>query len=104
MNVQAGHATSSQFYTITTPTGVRHDPPPGRCWTYTAHRLAELDADGRIYWPRGGSGKPRLKRYQTEVTGLAPYTIWNAEEVGDTGSAKRALLGDFPELKAFDTP
>jgi adenine-specific DNA-methyltransferase len=104
MTVQAGHATASQFYTVTTPTGVRHEPPPGRCWTYTAERLAELDSDGRVYWPRNGDGKPRLKRYQTEVTGLAPFTIWSADEVGDTGSAKRALLSEFPHIQAFDTP
>lgn len=104
MNVQAGHATASQFYTLTTPTGAQHDPPPGRCWTYTKERLAELDADGRVYWPRGGDGKPRLKRYQSEVTGLAPFSLWTANEVGDTGAAKRALLGEFPGREAFDTP
>jgi adenine-specific DNA-methyltransferase len=104
MNVQAGHATASQFYIVTTPTGVRHDPPPGRCWTYTAERLAELDADGRVYWPRGGDGKPRLKRYQSEVAGLAPFTVWAADEVGDTASAKRSLLAEFPSLQPFDTP
>lgn len=104
MNVQAGHATQSQFYTVVTPTGVRHDPPPGRCWTYTAERLAELDAQGRVYWPRGGNGKPRFKRFQSEVTGLAPFTIWAADEVGDTGTAKRGLLAEFPGIQAFDTP
>jgi adenine-specific DNA-methyltransferase len=104
MNVQAGHATAAQFYTLTTPSGVRHDPPPGRCWTYTAKRLAELDADGRVYWPRGGDGKPRLKRYQYEVTGLAPFTIWTADEVGDNGSAKKGLLKEFHGIQAFDTP
>lgn len=104
MNVQAGHATASQFYTITTPTGVRHDPPPGRCWTYTAERLAELNSEARVYWPRGGHGKPRLKRFQSEVIGLAPFTIWTANEVGDTGSAKRGLLTEFAGLQAFDTP
>lgn len=104
MTVQAGHATASQFYTVVTPTGVRHDPPPGRCWTYTAERLAELHAAGLVYWPRCGNGKPRLKRFQSEVTGLAPFTIWNADEVGDTGSAKRALLTQFPDTQVFDTP
>jgi adenine-specific DNA-methyltransferase len=63
-----------------------------------------LDAAGRVYWPRGGDGKPRLKRYKSDVTGLAPFTIWTADEVGDTGSAKRALLREFPGLQAFDTP
>jgi adenine-specific DNA-methyltransferase len=104
MNVQAGHGTASQFYTVTTPTGVRHEPPAGRCWTYTAQRLAELDAQGRVYWPRSGDGKPRLKRFQSEVTGLAPFTIWSADEAGDTGAAKRALLTEFPGLQPFDTP
>ncbi|NYD77400.1 site-specific DNA-methyltransferase [Arthrobacter cupressi] len=104
MSVQAGHATSSQFYSVVTPTGVHHAPPPGRCWAYTADRLAELDAQGRVYWPSGGNGKPRLKRFQSEVTGLAPFTIWPADEVGDTGSAKRSLLSEFPDRQAFDTP
>jgi adenine-specific DNA-methyltransferase len=104
MNAQAGHATAGQFYTLTTPTGVPHDPPPGRCWTYTAKRLAELDEQGRVYWPRGGDGKPRLKRYEHEATDLAPFTIWPAVEVGDTGTAKKGLLREFPHLRAFDTP
>ncbi|WP_431190349.1 site-specific DNA-methyltransferase [Janibacter cremeus] len=104
MNVQAGHATAGQIYTLVTPTGAQHDPPPGRCWTYTAERLAELNTQGRVYWPRGGNGKPRLKRFQNEVTGLAPFTVWTADEVGDTGSAKRALLADFPNRQVFDTP
>lgn len=104
MTVQSGHATRSQFYTVVTPTGARHDPPPGRCWTYTAERLAQLDADGRVYWPRGGDGKPRLKRYQAESSGLAPFTVWGADEVGDTASAKKALLREFPGRPPFDTP
>lgn len=104
MTVQAGHATPSQFYTVVTPTGVHHDPPPGRCWTYTAERLADLDAQGCVYWPSGGNGKPRLKRFQSDVTGLAPFTIWAADEVGDNGSAKRSLLAELPDRQAFDTP
>ncbi|SIT84012.1 adenine-specific DNA-methyltransferase [Microbacterium sp. RU33B] len=104
MTVQSGHATRSQFYTVVTPTGAHHEPPPGRCWTYTAERLAQLDMEGRVYWPRGGNGKPRLKRYQNESGGLAPFTVWGAAEVGDTSSAKKALLRQFPDRPAFDTP
>lgn len=104
MTVQAGHATTSQFYTVVTPTGVRHEPPAGRCWTYTEARLTQLVAEGRVYWPRNGDGKPRLKRYQSESGGLAPFTVWSAAEVGDTASAKKSLLRDFPMTTAFDTP
>lgn len=79
MSAQAGHATTSQFYAVTTPAGVIHDPPDGRAWTYTEQRFRELLLSGRVYWPRAGSGRPRLKRYQFEETGLVPDTIWLAD-------------------------
>ena len=104
MTVQSGHATASQFYTVTSPAGEEHNPPPGRCWTFTRERLESLDLEGRVYWPRLGAGKPRLKRYMTEVTTLAPFTIWSADEVGDNASAKKALRKKFPSVDTFDTP
>lgn len=104
LTAQAGHATAAQFYTVVSPTGERHEPPAGRCWTYSRERLSELEADGRVYWPRGGSGKPRLKRFQSEVEGLAPFTIWGADEVGENAHAKKDLLALFDDRAAFDTP
>lgn len=104
MSAQAGHATKSQFYTVITPTGTKHDPPPGRCWTYSVERLKQLDAEGRVYWPRNGDGRPRLKRYADEAADLAPSTLWMAEFAGDTGEAKKELLRQFPGRSPFDTP
>lgn len=104
MTAQAGHGTAGQFYTIVSPAGDAHDPPAGRCWTYTRERFDELVAAGRVYWPRSGRGKPRLKRYLHEATGLAPFTIWTAEEVGENADAKKALLAAFPGRAPFDTP
>jgi len=104
MTAQAGHATAAQFYTLTTPTGMQHDPPPGRCWTYSEHRLAELAADGRVYWPRNGDGRPRLKRFAFEVTALSPSTLWTSDFAGDTTQAKREILREFPGRAVFDTP
>lgn len=104
MTAQAGHATAAQFYTVTTPTGMRHDPPPGRCWTYSEARLAELAADGRIYWPRNGDGRPRLKRFVFEVKALSPSTLWTSDFAGDTTQAKREILREFPGRAVFDTP
>lgn len=104
LTAQSGHGTASQFYTVVSPTGVEHDPPPGRCWTYTRQRFEQLVADGRVYWPRRGDGKPRLKRYQSEASGLAPFTIWSADEVGENASSKKALMAAFPDGPAFDTP
>jgi len=70
MSAQAGHATPAQFYEIVSPTGAVHSPPKGRCWTYTRDRFEELVAEGRVYWPKGGAGKPRLKMYPWESAGL----------------------------------
>jgi adenine-specific DNA-methyltransferase len=104
MSAQAGHGTASQFYAVTSPSGAQHHPPHGRCWTYTQGRLQELDAEGRVYWPRNGAGRPRLKRYQTEVQGVIPSSLWLADEVGDNGSAKKDLISQFPSMPPFDTP
>lgn len=104
LTAQAGHATRSQFYVVTTPTGHQHGPPSGRCWSYTAERLSQLDQEGRVYWPRGGAGRPRLKRYQSESSALAPFTIWDRSFAGDTSSAKKELLTLFPGESRFDTP
>ena len=49
INAQAGHATSSQFYQIVTPSGKTLSPPPGRCWLYTEARYQELVEIGRAH-------------------------------------------------------
>ncbi len=104
MSAQAGHATAAQFYDVVSPTGVVHPPPKGRCWTYARERFEELVAQGRVYWPRGGDGKPRLKMYPEESEGLVPFTIWTAEDVGDNNESKKQLMAAFPDHEAFDTP
>lgn len=104
MSAQAGHGTASQFYTIVSPTGVHHDPPPGRCWTYTLPRFEQLVAADRVYWPRSGAGRPRLKRYQSEIGDLAPFTLWLADEVGDTAESKKEVLRLIKHPVPFDTP
>ena len=49
ITAQAGHATKSQFYTITGPTGKKFDPPAGNCWRYSQAAFEELRQQGRIY-------------------------------------------------------
>lgn len=104
MTAQSKGGRPNQVYRVTTPTGVQHDPPPGRCWSHTEDSFRRLLAEGRIHWPSSGDGKPRVKTYEAESGGLAPFTIWTAAEVGDTSVAKKSLMRDFPGLPAFDTP
>ena len=94
ITAQAGHGTSSQFFTITTPGGRRVDPPSGNCWRFTERRLRELIGDGRIWFGTAGNNVPRQKVFLSEQNeGLTPHTIWTAAEVGTTDTAKRELNG-----------
>jgi adenine-specific DNA-methyltransferase len=104
MDVQAGHATSAQFYEVHTPGGAVHQPAPGRAWSVTKERMDELVAAGRVYFGKNGCGKPNLIRYLSEHTGLVPWTWWPHEEVGHNDEAKKELLRLFPADNPFDTP
>lgn len=89
----------NQVYTITTPTGAQHKPPKGRCWGATEPEFERLKAEGRVYWPKSGSGRPRIKQYPEEAKGLVPMTLWPADEVGDTESSKKLFLEIFSDYE-----
>ncbi|MBO4827609.1 MAG: site-specific DNA-methyltransferase [Prevotella sp.] len=105
-NVQSGHAVPSQFYTVVSPTGVRHDPPKGRCWIYNEERMKREIAEGNIWFGKDGSNTPRVKKYLRDAKiGLTPETIWLADEVGTSDSAKKQLMTLFPDKEnIFETP
>lgn len=105
-NVQSGHAVPSQFYTVVSPTGVKHDPPKGRCWIYNEERMKREIAKGNIWFGKDGSNTPRVKKFLRDAKiGLTPETIWLADEVGTSDSAKKQLMALFPDKDAiFETP
>ena len=105
-NVQSGHAVPSQFYTVVSPTGVRHDPPKGRCWIYNEERMKREIAKGNIWFGKDGNNTPRVKKFLRDAKiGLTPETIWLADEVGTSDSAKKQLMTLFPDKEnIFETP
>jgi len=105
-NAMAGHGTASQFYTLKTPKGALLDPPAGTCWRYTRRRMEEEIAKGNIWFGKDGSGVPRIKKFLNdgEGGGLTPETIWKAEDVGTTDTAKKDLMAAFDGEAVFDTP
>lgn len=94
----------NQMYPITTPSGVQHLPPKGRCWGATENVYRELLAHQRIYFPKDGSGRPRIKQFPDEAKGLVPMTWWPASEVGDNEAAKKEILELFHSAEPFVTP
>lgn len=104
ITAQSGHATKSQFYTITGPTGRHFDPPPGNCWRFSKDVFEKMLADGRIYFGKDGSSQPTTIRYLSEVPGVVPWTWWPHEEVGHTDESKKEMLALFKGVELFDTP
>ena len=105
LSVQAGHGVTSQFYTIISPTGVRHDPPKGRCWIYNEQRLQREIELNNIWFGLEGSGVPRVKKFWTDSKkGLTPETLWLSDFAGTTKDAKAHLLKLFNTNTPFDTP
>jgi adenine-specific DNA-methyltransferase len=95
---------ANQMYEIETPTGLRLQPPKGRCWGATEQVFREYVNQGRVYFPKGGDGRPRIKQYMGEEDGLVPMTWWPANECGDNEDAKKEALALFPGNEAFGTP
>ncbi len=104
-DLSARNPYSLGIYPITTPGGREiSGPPKGTYWRVSKSRLADLDADGRIWWGKDGNNVPALKRFLTDVKqGLVPQTLWTYQEVGHTQDAKKEIVALFGN-DVFGTP
>ena len=104
-NVQDGHATKHQHYSLKAPNGKIHHPPKGRCWVYSKAKMSEEIKKKNIWFGKDGNGAPRIKSFLSDRTqGVTPETLWRAHDVGTTAEAKRELIAIFEEETLFDTP
>jgi adenine-specific DNA-methyltransferase len=104
MTGQTGHATSNQYYTITTRSGKQYIPPEGRCWALAEETFLQLIADNRIWFGRDGNSRPRLKRFINEMVGVNSWSWWPNSEAGHNQEAKKENIALFGADKIFDTP
>ena len=103
-NVKGGRYVASLHYAITNPqTGEEHYPSSNGNWRFNPERMAELLENGEIYFGRNGRGRPKLKRFLSDVKEGVPYqTIWDDVPVGQRGTAEMKAV--FGSVNVFDTP
>jgi adenine-specific DNA-methyltransferase len=94
----------NQMYTITTPLGFKHKPPPGMCWKNVEEVFLKLVADNRIWFGKNGKGVPRRKTFLSESEGRRAWSWWEHEEVGHNQEAKQEINQLFGTENTFDTP
>jgi len=77
-------------------------PSPAIGWRYSRETMAQLDAEGRIWYPRNKQGafdtskRPRLKRYLDEMDGGVLGTVWT--DIPPINSQAQERLG-YPTQK-----
>lgn len=64
-------------------------PPPSRCWAMTEDKMNELDAKGKIHWPKKAKGIPRLKIYPEDIPGIPLQDLWTDIRVMHNRSSER---------------
>ncbi len=94
----------NQMYKITTPAGVEHFPPEGRCWVTVESEFLRLKDEGRMWFGKNGKGMPRKKMYLNEQAGRVSWTWWSNDDVGNTQESKKESIALFGAGAAFATP
>jgi adenine-specific DNA-methyltransferase len=94
----------NQMYKLQAPNGLEYEPPPGRCWGNIESEYTRLLSEGRMWFGRDGTARPRVKNYLSESEGISSWTWWTNSEVGHNQEAKKEINTLFGADDAFDTP
>jgi adenine-specific DNA-methyltransferase len=94
----------NQMYVITTPSGKKYEPPPGRCWGVIESEFLRLKKDNRIWFGIKGDARPRVKTFLSELEGVSAWTWWTNSEVGDNQESKKEILRILGPDNSFDYP
>ena len=103
-DLTASHAYGEGKYEVVGPHGDRFVPREGRWWSVSRENFDTLVRDNRIWWGRDRRSFPFRKRFESELLGLVPTTIWLHDEVGDNREAKSEVTRLFGREAIFATP
>ena len=106
-NVKGGRFVESLYFPIVNPkTGEPHYPgtPDAKSnWRFNKTKIYELIANDEIYFGMEGRGRPKLKRFLSEVKeGMTYPTIWDFVPLNTRGTTEMELL--FSNGRIFDNP
>jgi hypothetical protein len=71
-------------------------PHPAKGWRYSRETMADLDAEGLIWYPKDKAKRPQLKRYLESMKGVAMGTVWT--DIPPLNSQAQERLG-YPTQK-----
>ncbi|MDP1581298.1 MAG: site-specific DNA-methyltransferase [Candidatus Didemnitutus sp.] len=93
------------MFEITTPAGLKVNPPPGRYWRCNRAQYDEWVSENRIWFGVKGDARPMLKAFLSEVIGgITPNTWWSHEFAGHNKEATLENKELFDGFSPFDTP
>ena len=72
-----------------------HESPP-KGWRYSRETMAQLDEEGRIWYPDDKAKRPQLKRYLDEMHGVPMGSVWT--DIAPINSQAAERLG-YPTQK-----
>ena len=85
-------------------TGQRFAPHPSRGWIYGQNKMNQLIAEGRMLWPKRPTGRPRLKRYLSDMKSSTTGFSTILDAPGNVTATKELseILG--PKVFVFPKP
>jgi len=103
-NVKGGRYVASLHYPITNPrTGKQHYPSSNGNWRFNEARIKELIDNDEIYFGNDDEGRPKLKRFLSQVKdGVTWTTLWDFAPLNTEASSEMTEI--FGNLATFENP
>ena len=103
-NVKGGRYVKSLYYPIINPnTGEEHYPSSNGNWRFNKDKIDALMQTDEIYFGKDGSGRPKLKRFLSDVkNGMTYTTLWDFVPLNTEGSKEMTEI--FGNLTVFNNP
>ncbi|MGF1451686.1 MAG: site-specific DNA-methyltransferase [Opitutales bacterium] len=103
-NVKGGRYVPSLYFPITNPrTGEEFFPSSEGNWRFNREKINELLANDEIYFGADDTGRPKLKRFLSEIkAGITWTSLWDFAPYNGRGSEE--MMEIFGNLAAFENP